>query len=60
MMGVKINRELKRAKESDNMSCKESIYEYLTRMLITETIIKTKWNYLKTQISTDSNCLKIS
>ena len=42
--GVKIYRELKRAKESDNMSCKESIYEYLTSMLITETIIKTKWN----------------
>ena len=29
MMGVKINRELKRAKESDNMSCKESIYSQL-------------------------------
>ena len=42
--GGENNRELKRAKESDNMSCKESIYEYLTSMLITETIIKTKWN----------------
>ena len=41
--GVKIYRKLKRAKESDNMSCKESIYEYFTSMLITETI-KTKWN----------------